>query len=258
MASNVFNKQKCYDPQDSTLTFTVEKDHLDFLCEGFPSRRARMSCGHAVTPMSLTKWCLMLLNQGKSRFVCGHPGCNTVWPFVEVCKMALLTPPEVNRIKKNLAFNSYKENLNIQTCPGCMSSVVREDGSNLRVRCKTCMTKRGCTFEFCWQCLKEWKGPWRHRSDHCDNEGCHNPALRTLAACPEMTFDSMRVRCPSVRACPTCGALLEHSKKMCKHIICPRCDVSFCFICLKPNYTCSQLCCVAPRQTTLPVWNETL
>lgn len=33
------------------------------LCEGFDSPRARMSCGHVVTPMSLTKWCEELLKQ---------------------------------------------------------------------------------------------------------------------------------------------------------------------------------------------------
>ncbi|XP_028285601.1 probable E3 ubiquitin-protein ligase ARI8 [Parambassis ranga] len=252
--------EKCYDPQDATLTFVEEQDHLDFFCEGFASQRAQMSCGHAVTPASLTSWCQVLLFQGKSRFVCAQPGCDAVWPFEEVCKMALLTPKEKKQFKRSLAYNSYKENFGVQTCPGCMSSVQRKNKSNLRVRCKTCTAKRGRTFEFCWQCLREWKGPQR-RSDRCDNDGCYNPALRTLAACPEMTFDHVsEVRgCPSVRACPTCGALLEHSRKHCKTIVCPRCTVKFCFVCLKLATKCDNLynvCAsgVAPRQTSIPVW----
>lgn len=36
---------------------------LIVLYEDFKSLRALMSCGHAVTPMSLTNWCLSLLNQ---------------------------------------------------------------------------------------------------------------------------------------------------------------------------------------------------
>ncbi|GLD58491.1 probable E3 ubiquitin-protein ligase ARI8, partial [Lates japonicus] len=56
-------REKCYDPRDSTLIFVDREDELDFLCEGFRSRRALMSCGHAVTPMSLTNWCRRLLEQ---------------------------------------------------------------------------------------------------------------------------------------------------------------------------------------------------
>ncbi|XP_028285133.1 uncharacterized protein LOC114450901 [Parambassis ranga] len=263
MGSNVSVKQeeRCYDPGDSTLTFADEEDHLDFLCEGFASRRAWMSCGHAVTPMSLTKWCLMLLDQGKSRFVCAQPGCDVEWPFEEVCKMALLTPEEIEHCKKTIALNA-SQSLPTQNCPGCKGFVVRDDESNLRVRCKTCTVKRGRTFEFCWQCLREWKGP-RRRSDRCDNDGCYNPALKTLAACPEMTFEHVfEVRgCPSVRACPTCGALLEHSRKHCKTLVCPRCKVKFCVVCLKlateckaPYKACSSG--VAPRQTSIPVWKK--
>lgn len=56
-------REKCYDPRDRTLTFVNGDDDLDFLCENFKSLRAKMSCGHAVTPMSLTNWCRRLLDQ---------------------------------------------------------------------------------------------------------------------------------------------------------------------------------------------------
>uniref|UniRef100_A0A1A8DIE2 Uncharacterized protein n=2 Tax=Nothobranchius kadleci TaxID=1051664 RepID=A0A1A8DIE2_NOTKA len=48
---------KCYGPKDSTLMIVEEEDVLDLLCEDFPSRRAQISCGHSVTPTSLTNWC---------------------------------------------------------------------------------------------------------------------------------------------------------------------------------------------------------
>lgn len=83
-------EEKCYDPQDRTLTFVDEEDVLDckyhiyepltavldmditrlllsvrLLVEyyGYRSLKARMSCGHAVTPMSLTRWCRRQLDE---------------------------------------------------------------------------------------------------------------------------------------------------------------------------------------------------
>ncbi|XP_039996360.1 probable E3 ubiquitin-protein ligase ARI8 [Xiphias gladius] len=201
--------EKCYDPRDTTLRFVDREDELDFLCEGFKSRRALMSCGHAVTPMSLTNWCRRLLNQ----------------------------------------------------CPGCRSSMVRKVESNLNVRCPVCTRNKGKTYEFCWQCLREWKGP-APRSDRCQNEGCFNDTVKLLNACPDIIFESVKgvSGCPSIRACPTCGLLVEHNKKKCKNIICPQCMVEFCFVCLKLTEKCqSYFSCssgVAPRQTSIPVWKK--
>uniref|UniRef100_A0A3B5AVV3 Uncharacterized LOC103361341 n=1 Tax=Stegastes partitus TaxID=144197 RepID=A0A3B5AVV3_9TELE len=107
-------QEKCYDPSDKTLKFVDGEDGLDFLCEGFKSLRAQMSCGHAVTPTSLTKWCLMQLDQGESKFVCGQFGCAAEWPYVEVCKMALLTPGEKKHFEETLAFNAARQNFHIK------------------------------------------------------------------------------------------------------------------------------------------------
>uniref|UniRef100_A0A3Q2VZP3 RBR-type E3 ubiquitin transferase n=1 Tax=Haplochromis burtoni TaxID=8153 RepID=A0A3Q2VZP3_HAPBU len=157
-----------------------------------------MSCGHAVTPTSLTNWCRRLLDQ----------------------------------------------------CPGCGFAVTRENGSDLNVLCKVCTAVAGRPFEFCWQCLREWKGA-RPRKDRCDNGGCCNTSLETLEKCPDITL--FRV-CPSVRACPTCGLLLEHSKKYCPSVVCPRCSGTFCFVCLKHSGKCQMTRCIpAPRQTSIPV-----
>ncbi|CAB1421413.1 unnamed protein product [Pleuronectes platessa] len=68
-------------------------------------------------------------------------------------------------------------------------------------------------------------------------------------------------KCPSIRACPTCGQRVEHDRTGCKNIICPRCQVEFCFVCLKLTSECLKTSSyfkpckdgVAPRQTSIPV-----
>uniref|UniRef100_A0AAQ5ZC63 RING-type domain-containing protein n=1 Tax=Amphiprion ocellaris TaxID=80972 RepID=A0AAQ5ZC63_AMPOC len=265
LTTQATKQEKCYDPGDKTLKFVDGEDVLDFLCEDFKSPRAQMSCGHAVTPTSLTNWCLRQLDQGDSRFVCGQFGCSVEWPYVEVCKMALLTPKEKKYFKQTLAFNAARENFLIKACPGCKSPVMRTNESNLNICCKLCTANKGRTFEFCWQCLKKWKGP-KPRSDRCGNDGCCNQPLKTLQTCPDIVFQSMPgiTGCPSIRACPTCGSLLEHSKIFCKSMVCPRCKVKFCFVCLKLFSRCLKtshhytLCSsgVASRQTSIPVWHH--
>ena len=155
--------------------------------------------------------------------------------------------------------------LTLLQCPECKLSVTRKNESNLSVRCQICTARKGKAFEFCWQCLREWKGP-QPRSDRCDNDNCYNEALKTLKTCPDIVFESVKgvSGCPSIRACPTCGSLLEHSSKKCKNIFCPRCKVEFCFVCLKVTKECLETsnhfnpCSsgVAPRQTSIPVWQR--
>uniref|UniRef100_A0A3Q1GFT5 IBR domain-containing protein n=2 Tax=Acanthochromis polyacanthus TaxID=80966 RepID=A0A3Q1GFT5_9TELE len=170
--------------------------------------------------------------------------------------MALLTPEEKKYFEKTLALNAARENILIKACPGCKSSVMRTNKSNLNVCCKLCTSNKGRTFEFCWQCLKEWKGP-KPRSDRCGNNGCCNQLLKTLQTCPNVVFETMPgiTGCPSIRACPTCGSLLEHSKKYCNFVVCPRCQANFCFVCLQQRHHRSS-CTVAPRQTSIPVWHH--
>ncbi|XP_004079956.1 putative E3 ubiquitin-protein ligase ARI6 isoform X2 [Oryzias latipes] len=266
MGGNKISKmEKVYNLADTTFKFVDREDELDFLCEEFASPRAEMSCGHAVTPMSLTNWCRLLLEKGESQFVCGMSGCDKEWSYEEVCKMALLTPEEKEYFVKTMESIAERESRkNTKSCPECKVPVTRKDDSNLRVRCQVC-SKEKRDFDFCWQCLKEWKGP-QPRTDHCDNDGCFSEALRTLWNCPEIVFHSVKdvTGCPSIRACPTCGSLVQHSSKYCKSIVCPRCKVKFCFVCLKIMTECTKtsspyLPCssgVAPRQTSIPVWHQ--
>uniref|UniRef100_A0A3Q2GG40 Probable E3 ubiquitin-protein ligase RNF144A-A n=1 Tax=Cyprinodon variegatus TaxID=28743 RepID=A0A3Q2GG40_CYPVA len=251
--------EKCYNPRDHTIPFTDKEDEFD--C------KARMSCGHVVTPMSLTKYCKYLLRKGESTFVCGQFGCNVEWPYVEVRKMALLTPEEMEYFETTMAVNAFKTHFDSKTCPGCKYSVTRKVESNLSVRCQMCTATKGRTYEFCWQCLREWKGP-QPRTDRCDNEGCCNDALKTLRDCPYVNFEKVKgvTECPSIRACPTCGILVEHTGKQCKNITCRQCKVEFCFVCLKittecrkapkPDYYGPCSTGIAPRQTSIPVWQR--
>ncbi|XP_026122543.1 uncharacterized protein LOC113105597 isoform X3 [Carassius auratus] len=55
-------EEKRYDPDDKTLKFVTRQD--DITGDDDPeTRRAEMSCGHAVTPESLTGWCRSLLDR---------------------------------------------------------------------------------------------------------------------------------------------------------------------------------------------------
>uniref|UniRef100_A0A672Z9X2 RING-type domain-containing protein n=1 Tax=Sphaeramia orbicularis TaxID=375764 RepID=A0A672Z9X2_9TELE len=254
--------KKTYNPWDPTMTFVDREDELDFECIGYTSPRALMSCGHAVTPMSLTSWCRRLLEEGQYKFVCGHPNCKE-WSYEEVRKMALLTPEETKYFENQLFENAAKSYMDVKCCPGCNYETVRTNCGNLCVKCTVCTVVKKRDFHFCWQCQKEWTGSVRSVSDHCDNRGCTNEQLELLRTCKEITFQDVKgvTGCPTVRACPTCGELVEHNTTKCKNIVCSQCKVEFCFICLKLTTECLQTsrhfqpCSsgVAPRQTSIPV-----
>uniref|UniRef100_A0A8C1WJ28 Si:ch211-212k18.15 n=1 Tax=Cyprinus carpio TaxID=7962 RepID=A0A8C1WJ28_CYPCA len=262
-------EEKRYDPKDKTLKFVTRQD--DITGDDDPeTRRAEMSCGHAVTPQSLTAWCRSLLDQGQHKFLCPAlkegtlQRCNAEWPYAEVRRLAVLTQEEQSHFEETMAVLAAAEYCEHKTCPGCQSFVERADITNLCVMCTICTAEKGHAFQFCWQCMREWKGPGP-RSDRCDNPGCTNPDIEKLAKCREIKLPEVKnVSCPSMRACPTCGNLVEHDTTGCKNIICNRCRVEFCFVCLKVTQVCLQtsnyfIGCsdgVAPRQTSIPSWNR--
>ena len=85
--------------------------------------------------------------------------------------------------------------------------------------------------------------------------GGGDPRVQMLQDCPNK--DVIGVSTPSIRACPFCGALVQHTDA-CKHMNCPTCSRAFCFICLKKNeggWQCGNWntkCPPAPRQTYIP------
>lgn len=230
-----------------------------------------MSCGHAVTPQSLTAWCRSLLDQQQYEFTCPalvngtNEHCGKKWPYIEIRKLALLTDEEQAHFEEMLPQLAAARYCEFKSCPGCQSFVERKDLTNLCVRCPICTAGKGF-FNFCWQCWSSWKGP-APRSDKCENEGCINPDVEKLTKAKIITLSQVRtpqgglVQCPSLRACPTCGLIIEHNGSKCKMMMCPRCQKEFCFLCLKLKAKCLEsgnlyfnLCTVAERQTSIPSW----
>ena len=88
-----------------------------------------------------------------------------------------------------------------------------------------------------------------------DTKGDSDLRVQFLQSCPNK--DVIGVSTPSIRACPFCGALVQHTDA-CKHMNCPACSRAFCFICLKKNeggWQCGSYnskCTPAPRQTYIP------
>ncbi|XP_067898177.1 uncharacterized protein si:ch211-212k18.15 [Heterodontus francisci] len=271
MSKNREQTEKSYDPNDHTLKFVKRKDEITG--DDDPNiLRAEMSCKHAVDPNSLTGWCRSLLDQGQYKFFCPAlkeettNKCGQEWPYHEVRKLAVLTTEEQQYFEETVAVLAAAEYCEYKSCPGCGTFVERTDLSNLSVHCIICTAEKGSVAQFCWQCMKPWKGPGP-RSDRCDNEGCTNLELDTLRNCPLVNLAETVVKnCPSIRACPTCGKLLEHNLRGCKNIICCRCHVEFCFACLEVTAICQanrpeswfSLCAkeIAPRQTSIPSWNR--
>ncbi|KAJ3585018.1 hypothetical protein NHX12_013741 [Muraenolepis orangiensis] len=104
--------------------------------------------------------------------------------------------------------------------------------------------------------------------DRCENPGCVDMDLQLLQSCRCMMF----VRCAGRGALPLHpglphhhpGMKVEHAGAGCKYIICRRCEVEFCFVCLKVKQQCLQtssyfVACssgIAPRQTSIPKWKK--
>ncbi|XP_017327077.1 E3 ubiquitin-protein ligase RNF19B [Ictalurus punctatus] len=259
--------EKRHDPRDSTLTFVDRADEIT-LDDDPNTQRIEMSCGHAVTPESLTAYCRSLLDQAVYTFVCpaitddNNKKCGAEWKYMEVRRIALLTEEEQSHFEETMAELAAAKYCEYNQCPSCSSYVERQDLTNLCVLCTICSADSGKRFEFCWQCLNTWKGP-APRSDKCDNSGCINDKLEKLVKCEDIILPQVQnLKCPSLRACPTCGNLVEHDTSGCKNIICNICHVEFCFSCLKLTVDCLKtssyfvVCSngVAPRQTSIPTW----
>lgn len=230
------------------ITFDDDKD----------GQRAKMPCGHAIGPESLTAYCRSLLSAGKFEFRCPHMDpkyCGRLWEYYTIQQCAVLTKEERKEFETKIALNFLNKS-GMQECPNCQSYCERKSKKDIRVICPICSRKKGrALYEFCWFCLRVWKTSGQKE---CGNLNCsgEDPRKKILRECPEK--DVIGVKCPAVRACPKCGMMIEH-KEACKHMDCP-CGQQFCFICLKMatgknKYQCGSYntkCEKAPIQTELP------
>ena len=239
------------------------------------TKRAKMSCGHAVDPGSLTAWCRSLLDQRKYKFHCPaitdktNPAkpksCEKVWPYDEVRRVALLNDAECMFFEAKMSEYAADKYCDMKECPGCRSFVERGDLTNLRVQCLVCTKKNQKFYEFCWNCLEEWSGPVKS-SVQCGNADCEHPSMQDIRNAPKISLMSGTIRnVPSRRACPNCGWISEHTGEACKMRQCRRCKREFCFACLQSKFVCLRTgssyfgACskpVAPEQTSIPVWNR--
>ena len=255
------NEEPVLKVYDSDVELTTEPDMFT-LDDEEDGQRAKMPCGHAISPESLTAFCRSLLTAGKYEFRCpykqnaGDDMCGTHWEFYTVRKLAVLTEEERKDFEIKISENYLRKAAGMQECPKCRTYCERRCRKDIRVICPVCTKKNKNLYEFCWYCLKTWLGSG---TKECGNHSCtgEDPRLRILKTCPKKSVVGVS-NCPAVRACPTCGLLIEHTSA-CKQMVCP-CSQKFCFICLKTadargRYQCGVYnfkCEVSPLQTTMP------
>ena len=265
-------------PSSFPLKFTNEPDCLDpfsdpeALCDPNTPKQIEMSCGHAVSPNSLTKYCRSLLDQHIFKFTCPaivdsktNEQCGKEWEYDEVRLAALLTDAEMQYIESKMSEYAASQYCDLKECPGCRSFIERIDLNNLRVHCPICTKKRGRSYDFCCQCSREWTGPTKS-SVKCGNESCIHPFIPFIRDAPIVIISGCSV--PNLRACPTCGKVVEHTMIGCKNVMCPRCKKEYCFLCLESRVDCQKsapnssygACAkpVAPKQTVIPVWSHNI
>ena len=266
--------EKQHDLTDFSLMFTTKvPDAITGMSDPEDQPRVIMSCGHAVDPNTLTAWCRSLLDQHEFDFYCPAivsletnktKQCKKVWEYTEVRKIALLNEAEQQYFESKMSEYAAQQYCDMKECPGCRSFVERRDLMNLRVHCMICTKKKGRNYDFCWNCDREWSGP-TNSATKCANASCQHPSIPAIKKAPVIKLNGKDV--PSRRACPTCGAVVEHSQIGCKFMTCPRCKKEFCFLCLELKSQCLASApsswfgtCkkdVAPRQTEIPVWSRT-
>ncbi|XP_067853538.1 E3 ubiquitin-protein ligase RNF144A-like [Heptranchias perlo] len=191
----------------------------------------KASCGHLVRSKGLNEWCKALLNEGRFTFNC--PKCAKEWPWQEVRQLARLSKGECGPCEEQLGRIMTPKAELYQKCPDCSLYVQRMDLEKLCVQCLPCSERSKKVFQFCWDCVREWKST-DVQSDSCGNESCSLTAL--LLGCSTIEDKASVVYgCPKVRACPNCEVLAEHCRKGCPSVLCPNCNHVFCYRCLELN-----------------------
>ena len=162
-------------------------------------------------------------------------------------KRALLTLDESEYFDKRLNENIAMNSESIKKCPKCESYTERSEdlSSSLKMLCIACKCLHKVNFYFCWQCENEWT-PLQNKKDTgvtCGRDNCKSKDLLILENCKLIRLQSckrIQEMVPSIRACPSCGKLHEHEGSCCKNIVCIKCKVEFCFLCLEKKQTCSK------------------
>lgn len=225
----------------------------------------QMPCGHAISPEGLMEYCKDELGDRKKADKVKCPQCDVEWPIGVLKRYSCATPIETLFMELKLSDNYCSSAPTVVECPKCHTLCEPRNPSRTDVQCLMC-SQKGKPHVFCWQCLQECK--WSKSKYKCDNPDClsqgERHVLKILKDAPQTSV--VCIKCPSIRACPNCGAPIEHNE-YCKHMKCPKCTTQFCFLCLtvKPpgaqRWPCGHAyfkCKVAPRQTAIKRKQETI
>ncbi len=116
---------------------------------------------------------------------------------------------------------------------------------------------------YCFRCGGVWK---TNTQEKCGNPTCDQSIQSKIDMIRGASLKTIGKanNVPSLRACPSCYTIIEH-KVGCKHMACPFCKTTFCFLCLATkdektgvfkgctNPNAGELCFVAPKQTNINV-----
>ena len=224
--------------------------------------RVRMSCGHFVSPTNLYGYCLMKLEDTSTTCELCCPKCNRIWEYSEVREAALLTLDECKYFESLLSKNYMKKMMDINCCPRCKLVCERKNRDTVIANCPACTRYLGRPYKFCWNCGREWSGPRSARAQNCAHPNCEHPSMKAVRNAKMVT--KFGCTFPNIRACPTCGGIVEHTITHCKFATCPQCQMSYCFLCLRSESECLKTrphswytpCAIPVKriQTEIPRW----
>ncbi|CAI2190745.1 16656_t:CDS:2 [Funneliformis geosporum] len=206
--------EKRHDPNDD-VELTNEPDMITW--EDDPDNlRAKMPCGHAIGPESLTAFCRSLVSEGKFQFFCPYTNptndirCHAEWQYIDIRKIGLLTDDERKYFETKISENYSLRVLGAQECPQLLLTPSAIGSAPHTVR----------------EAIRIG-----HRSNgyHCKNNLCGGVDPRLAILKNAITKKVGNVSgVPSCRACPKCGTIIEHDRN-CKHMKCP-CDQEFWYL----------------------------
>ncbi|RXN03146.1 caspase-1-like isoform X1 [Labeo rohita] len=149
------------------------EDSVDNLFENM----MKLPCDHGRPADYIIAWFKYYLKQRQTEFTCPafdegrRRSCGAKLSYQDVCRLIHLTNKQRQFLEENISLLTARNLCEFKACPGCLSYVERRDKTNLCVRCTICTANKKHTYNFCWSCWREWKGP-THNAVRCSNDGC--------------------------------------------------------------------------------------
>ncbi|XP_050956574.1 caspase a-like [Labeo rohita] len=137
----------------------------------------KLPCDHGRPADYIIAWFKYYLKQRQTEFTCPafdegrRRSCGAKLSYQDVCRLIHLTNKQRQFLEENISLLTARNLCEFKACPGCLSYVERRDKTNLCVRCTICTANKKHTYNFCWSCRREWKGP-THNAVRCSNDGC--------------------------------------------------------------------------------------